>query len=152
GAGNVTALVGANGDLLARYLYNPFGKLVGQWGPLANANMMQFSSMPRHVNSGLSLYALRGYDPNLQRWLTMDPVGEVGGINLYRLVGNSPPNSVDPFGESDFNRPPVLLSIGIPGAATTVLYGPPALDPERGPGARNPLKTAPVQAVLNLLG
>src|ERR1051325_7055200 len=98
GAGNVTAVMGANGDLLARYLYNPFGKIVGQWGPLANANAMQFSSMPRHAASGLSLYPLRVYDPNLQRWLGRDPIGESGGINLYGFVQNNPVGWIDPWG------------------------------------------------------
>jgi RHS repeat-associated protein len=102
GAGNITALMGGNGDLLARYLYNPFGKMVGQWGALANANAIQFSSMPRHANSGLSLYAFRGYDPNLQRWLNRDPIGEAGGLNLYGFVHNSPLNYIDPTGE-DFH-------------------------------------------------
>jgi RHS repeat-associated protein len=98
GAGNVTALMGANGDLLARYLYNPFGKVIGQWGALANANAMQFSSMPSHASSGLCLYAFRNYDSNLQRWLTKDPIKEAGGINLYGFVKNNPISYVDPLG------------------------------------------------------
>jgi RHS repeat-associated protein len=40
----------------------------------------------------------RMYDPNLQRWIQRDPIGEQGGINLYQFVGNSPINFVDPFG------------------------------------------------------
>jgi RHS repeat-associated protein len=40
----------------------------------------------------------RMYDPNLQRWIQRDPIGEQGGINLYQFVGNSPVNFVDPFG------------------------------------------------------
>jgi YD repeat-containing protein len=31
GSGNVTALMDGNEDIVARYLYNPFGKLIGQW-------------------------------------------------------------------------------------------------------------------------
>ncbi|MBI2946800.1 MAG: RHS repeat-associated core domain-containing protein [Verrucomicrobia bacterium] len=38
------------------------------------------------------------YDPNLQRWLTLDPIGEAGGLNLYQFVGNDPVNKVDPWG------------------------------------------------------
>ena len=45
------------------------------------------------------------YDPNLQRWLTLDPIGEAGGINLYQFVGNDPVNGVDPWGlfQTDFH-------------------------------------------------
>jgi RHS repeat-associated protein len=65
---------------------------------LADANAMQFSSMPVHRQSGLSLYPFRGYDPSLQRWLTRDPIGVAGGINLYAFVGNNPISNVDPYG------------------------------------------------------
>jgi RHS repeat-associated protein len=85
-------------NVAARYLYGPFGRLVGKWGPLAEANAMQFSSMPRHLNSGLSLYTFRAYDSTLQRWLTRDRAGELGGLNLYGFVGDNPINFVDPLG------------------------------------------------------
>jgi uncharacterized protein RhaS with RHS repeats len=32
------------------------------------------------------------------KWLTRDPLGEVGGINLYAYVLNNPINFFDPFG------------------------------------------------------
>ena len=99
-AGNGTALLDGNENVADRYLYDPFGRLLGQWGSLANANAnrMQFSSMPHHGNSGLSLYPFRAYDPVLQRWLSRDPIGEAGGIGLYAFAGNSPLNAVDSDG------------------------------------------------------
>jgi RHS repeat-associated protein len=104
GSGNVTALMDSGGNIAARYLYDPFGRLLGKWGALADANAIQFSSMPRNANSSLSLYAFRAYDPNLQRWLNRDPIGELGGLNLYNFVRNNPPNLVDRDG-----RNPLLL-------------------------------------------
>lgn len=38
------------------------------------------------------------YDPGTQRWLTRDPIGEVGGLNPYRYVGNNPTSNLDPYG------------------------------------------------------
>jgi RHS repeat-associated protein len=98
GSGNVTALMNSTGELVARYLYDPFGNLVGKWGPLADANRYRFSSKEVHPQSGLYYYGFRFYEPNLQRWLNQDPLGEGGGINLYGFVGNNPLNFVDPYG------------------------------------------------------
>jgi RHS repeat-associated protein len=88
-----------NENVMARYLYGPFGKLVGKWGVMADVNEMQFSSMPQR--DGLALYPLRVYEPNLQRWLNPDPIQEWGGINLYRFVNNSPLRRIDPLGLAD---------------------------------------------------
>jgi RHS repeat-associated protein len=96
GAEDITALMDGSQNVLARYLYNPFGKLVGTWGSMAGVNEMQFSSMPQH--DGLELYPFRAYEPNFQRFLNQDPIQEAGGINLYRANFNDPLRYVDPFG------------------------------------------------------
>jgi len=38
------------------------------------------------------------YAPAQGRWMSRDPIGEAGGINLYQPVGNSSPQSIDPHG------------------------------------------------------
>jgi len=98
GAGNVTALMDGQQNMAARYLYSPFGRLIGKWGPMADGNVMQFSSMPVHRQSGLNLYPFRAYDPSLQQFISRDPIGEMGGLNLYRFVYNNPLKWVDPWG------------------------------------------------------
>jgi hypothetical protein len=45
-----------------------------------------------------TIFWARPYDPNLQRWITRDPIGELGGINLNTYVGNDPVNEIDPLG------------------------------------------------------
>ena len=57
-------------------------------GPMASFNRYRFSSKEVHVNSGLYSYGYRYYEPYLQRWLNQDPIGEAGGMNLYRFVRN----------------------------------------------------------------
>jgi len=47
---------------------------------------------------GLYHMGARYYDPVLGRWLTEDPAGIAGGINLYAYAGNDPVNMRDPSG------------------------------------------------------
>ena len=96
--GNVTAIINQSTNLVAQYRYDPFGNLVAQTGPLAEGNLYRFSSKEFHQASGLYYYGYRFYDPNLQRWLNRDPIGEVGGINLYGFVQNNPVDYQDSFG------------------------------------------------------
>jgi len=111
GNGNITALLNSGNEIAARYLYDPFGNIVSASGPLAGFNRQGFSSKERH-HSGLILYERRAYDPNLQRWLNQDPIGETGGLNLYGFVRNSPVNRIDPFGLDDTARGMVLDELG----------------------------------------
>jgi RHS repeat-associated protein len=90
GNGNITCLVYTNQDVAARYSYDAFGNTLSASGPLAAANLYQFSSKELHPTSGLSYYLYRFYDPGLQRWLNRDPIGGPGGFNLYTIVRNDP--------------------------------------------------------------
>ena len=98
GNGNIAALVDANQYVVGRYLYDPFGRMLGKWGNMADLNEMQFSSIPYHGLSDLILYPYRAYSPSLQRWLSRDPIGEKGGHNLYASCGNDLVGETDPFG------------------------------------------------------
>jgi len=108
GNGNVTALVDSAQASAASYRYNPYGGLLGSSGGMAGANVYRFSSKEWFQSLGLYYYGYRFYDPNLQRWLNRDPLGEKGGINLYGFLDNKPLISVDPFGLADYSIPPLL--------------------------------------------
>lgn len=93
GTGNITALLDNHPSaaaLSATYRYDPFGRLLSQSGSMASANLYRFASKQSLPNAGLYAYGYRFYDPMLQRWLNRDPLGELGGLNLYRFCGNSP--------------------------------------------------------------
>jgi RHS repeat-associated protein len=98
GAGNITALMDGSENIVGRYLYGPFGKPIGQWGPMAAVNAIHAFSMYQH--DGITLYPFRGYASDFGRFLNQDPIGENGGINLYGFGANSPINYVDPYGLS----------------------------------------------------
>jgi RHS repeat-associated protein len=103
GNGNVTALVDSGQAVSAGYRYNPYGAVIGvSGGAMTNQNVYRFSSKEQMPNSGLYYYGYRFYDPNLQRWLNRDPIGELGGINLYALCQNSPIDYADTNGRYRF--------------------------------------------------
>src|SRR5882724_12292079 len=76
--GNIVYMVDSSQAMVASYRYDPFGNLINKSGSLADANVYRFSSKEFHVASGMYYYLYRFYDPNLQRWINRDPVGEVG--------------------------------------------------------------------------
>jgi len=76
GNGNITTLVSTTQALVAKYLYDAFGNILSKSGPLADANTYQWSSKETHANSRLLYYGYRFYEPNLQRWITRDPLGD----------------------------------------------------------------------------
>jgi hypothetical protein len=63
--------------------------------PLANARFLLLSVL---ILSSAGLQALAHYHPDEGRWLNRDPIGEVGGNNLYGFVDNSPVASADFLG------------------------------------------------------
>ena len=94
--GSVRELCSSTGSTVARYSYDPYGRTTLVSG--SNLATLQYAGMYVHQNSGLSLTQYRAYDSNTGRWLSRDPLGENGGINLYGYVGNGPINRIDPLG------------------------------------------------------
>jgi RHS repeat-associated protein len=46
----------------------------------------------------VTVYGYRYFDPQLGRWLSRDPIGERGGINLYEFAYNNPYRWIDILG------------------------------------------------------
>jgi RHS repeat-associated protein len=102
---NVTALINGSGSVVERYVYDPYGKvtfLSASWSTLsASAYAWIYLHQGSRWDSTSGFYNRRGreYSPTLGRWLQVDPIGFAGGdANIYRFVGNSPTNLVDPSG------------------------------------------------------
>ena len=111
---SVTALVNAtNAAVTAQYEYGPFGEVIRATGPLAFLNPFRFSTKYQDEETAFLYYGYRYYDPSTGRWLSRDPIGELGfkkvnpntedfltgeEENLYSLVRNSPISYFDTLG------------------------------------------------------
>ena len=98
--GNVTRYLDANGNTVAQYTYDAFGKLIAKSGPLADFFRHRFSTKYFDIESGLYYYGYRFYHPGLMRWLNRDPIEENGGLNLYAYCKNASVFSTDLLGNA----------------------------------------------------
>ncbi|CAB1080534.1 hypothetical protein D1AOALGA4SA_8213 [Olavius algarvensis Delta 1 endosymbiont] len=81
--------------------YEPFGA-VDIGSDSNNANNFRFSGQYYDNETGLHYNYHRYYDPKTGRYLTSDPIGLLGGINLYTYTSNNPINREDLYGLADY--------------------------------------------------
>ena len=103
--GSIREVVKWDGTLVARYDYDPYGKRQTQYQSNdytggCDVGFTGHISLPS-LESGqaeILLAHYRAYDPELARWLSADPIAELGGVNLYRYARNSSVNFIDSLG------------------------------------------------------
>lgn len=102
----------ANYPLAAKYGYDPYGNEIEAEtsGDYADTNPYRFSTkwLDREIHDGeggywdapiFYYYGYRYYKPEWGRWLSRDPIEELGGSNLYLFVTNEPSSTADPLGQ-----------------------------------------------------
>jgi RHS repeat-associated protein len=94
--GSIRELTDSAQAVRARYDYDPYGRMTKVQGD--KDSLFGYAMYFWHGQSGLNLTKFRAYDPNLGRWISEDPYGELGGINLYGYVLNNPISYIDPLG------------------------------------------------------
>ena len=97
--GNIMGYWDAQGNVVAQYTYDAFGKLISISGPMADVFAIRYSTKYFDSETGLYYYGYRFYSPELMRWITRDPIEEEGGVNMYSFCGNFPLGEIDPIGE-----------------------------------------------------
>jgi RHS repeat-associated protein len=99
GNGNLAVLVNAtSGAVSANYEYGPFGELLRATGVFAKNNPFRFSTKYQDDETDLLYYGFRYYIPSSGRWLSCDPIGEQGGLNLYGVLANDMVDFLDLLG------------------------------------------------------
>jgi RHS repeat-associated protein len=110
---SIRELTDSTGAVRARYDYDPYGVRTKLSGDLE----ADFGFTGYYVSSqysDLAFATLRIYSENLSRWTSRDPIGEVGGLNLYAYVENRPLAHTDRLGllvDAYFNIEQELLTV-----------------------------------------
>ncbi len=104
-----TTQVNADGEIIAREEYAPFGEstFFAGVGGADELTHYRYSGQERDNATGFYYYGARYYANWLGRWLSPDPAGTIDGPNLYAFVGNNPVSMVDVGGMGQDE--PVLL-------------------------------------------
>ncbi len=93
--GSVIALTDETGEVKTQSAYDPFGKVTisGE----ASDNPFQYTGR-ENDGTGLYYYRARYYSPELQRFISEDPIRLKGGINFFAYAENNPMKYVDALG------------------------------------------------------
>jgi RHS repeat-associated protein len=97
--------LGSGASIQTQYGYDPYG--VTQTTGVASTNSYQFTGRENdQTAAGLMYYRARYYNPAWGRFVSEDPIGIAGGVNLYGYVEENPETGVDPSGtqEIDLNQ------------------------------------------------
>ncbi len=103
-----TVLYGSTDIAVERYEYDAYGSvqiLTSAFYPLASSqygNPYTFTGRERDMldagSCTLMYYRARYYDPAVGRFMSLDPIGYYGGLNLYAYCKNRPIVLTDPEG------------------------------------------------------
>ncbi len=116
--GNVGQLVETTtgtdyGTIAAKYEYDSYGKRINTATQGEYDQPYRFSTKPVDDETGLDYWIKRYYSYDLGRWVSRDPIGERGGVNLYAYAGNSSVIGYDALGHNNETNLPLKMQ-GLP--------------------------------------
>jgi RHS repeat-associated protein len=92
--GSIVQMTSSAGSVTLTREYDPWGNLL-QGNSAAG---FAFSGREWDPEVGMYYYRARFYDPSTGRFVSEDPAGIAGGLNLFEYAANSPATRVDPYG------------------------------------------------------
>jgi RHS repeat-associated protein len=101
---SVMAMVDASGNVVESYVYDAYGrtKIFDSNGSeltrSAVGNRYMWQGREFDATTGLYFFRARWYSPETGRWISKDPIGISGGLNIYAFCANNPVNFIDPVG------------------------------------------------------
>jgi RHS repeat-associated protein len=96
--GTPQVLTGDSQAIAWKAVYTPFGDAVASIQTVENP--FRFPGQYYDQETGLHYNYFRYYNPQTGRYITPDPIGLEGGINLFVYVESNPVMFIDPFGLS----------------------------------------------------
>jgi RHS repeat-associated protein len=97
--GSIETLTDSDGNVVNKRNFDSFGRILSETNPSVQFRY-GYTGRERDLESGLDYYRARYYDPQVGRFISVDPMGfGAGDTNLYRYVGNNSTNATDPSGE-----------------------------------------------------
>ena len=102
--GNITEYVDDAGMIKAHYEYDIAGDEVHSSGSMGDEFTHRFSTKPFDNETMQVVYQRRYYNPAFGRFISGDPIGISGGINIYVVGDNNVINSVDILGYEKSKR------------------------------------------------
>ncbi|MFF3967868.1 RHS repeat-associated core domain-containing protein [Streptomyces griseorubiginosus] len=95
--GTVIGLANTDGTIATSYAYDPGGTPTASGA--TSSNPYTFTGR-EDDSTGLLYYRDRYYDPQTGRFISQDPSGQAGGVNLYQYALSSPTTYTDPSGNN----------------------------------------------------
>jgi len=95
--GSTRSLVDSDGDIVSTFSYDTYGNVSVVTGTLTDTRFL-YTCQEYDARLGLYYYNARWYDSSIGKFISEDPIGYKGGIDLYEYVGNNPVDKADPTG------------------------------------------------------
>ena len=100
--GTVWGYADERGEVVARWTYDAWGNVLDEEVAASAAELRairyRFQGREFSTATGLTNFRMRWYDSVIGRWLSKDPIGLSGGLNLYAFCFSNPIRWKDLFG------------------------------------------------------